>query len=324
MDRQSELRQNFFDYYLGRSVSGVNSIPIFQFEADAQGKVILPNEQNIFAEAERLRKRIIHTFRLRGTSGQFMEQARQAQVLSTKTVETWYEDDVGFIATYRILTSDERISNQEFLYLFQLTTTSALRFAMTHARWDGVLQYADAEEETSRKIAIAKRLFGEQTRVNLEPKVELVACYETPFYPTRLSLLVDFMRRHLREEGRYSSPQAGGGYTAQDDLARLELWDKQLVCFRESGFESRESLSEYSPIYFPVDKKAVMEILDQLQVPTTLQRKLMEEMAQLTEKGEVSIHDTILYLLGEQVTLDLLQTLQAWSNDNEPHLHFTG
>ncbi len=320
---RSELRQNFFEYYSGKANPRDESKPVFEFQADENLRIILPGEQNIFADIERLRKRIIHPFRLRGTSTTYMEEARQTGLLSAKKVDSWFEDDIGSIATFRVLPADRRIPNPEFLYLFQLTATSALRYAMMHGEWDATLQYCDLKPETDDKLALARTMFEEEkTRFEMDEAVELVACYETPFYPTRLSLLKDYMGRELQATDRYTTIQSGGSYYADLDLARINLWDKPLAAFRENGFQPDQPVNKYSPLYLKVGQQAVADVIARLQQPDTSERQLMEEMSQPPFNVQPSVHGTVLYLLGEEVTLDLLKLLQNWSHNNEPYLQY--
>ena len=326
-----ELRHNFFSFYGQSAFRHDLQKSVFSIEADKDSQIILPSGTDLMSEVERFRKRIIHPLRMRGTSSEFMEEARKTKSLSAKLVDNDFEEDFGQIATHRILTTDHRLSNDHFLHILQVTATSAAKYAMTHSEWwyfpIGYYAYHQTPDQT---VAIKKAFTATDSPLPMAEAMEIVTCYELPFTsesshhrdPNRLSFLTKVVNKRLRDHGKYTNAQELANYTTRYTRNGIDLWDNIFYPFREVGFQPDKAVDEYSPLYLRYGKDKIIDILDKMADSSTEEGKLVSKMKLITRRTNIDLESDLLYLVGEEVTLDVIESMRLRAQDNEPHLKF--
>jgi hypothetical protein len=319
-DRLGELNINFTQFF-GHDLSPYgSSTPVFSLELDEDSKIKLPTGDSLIDEVEGLRRRIIHPFRLRGTAGGFMEQAKGLGVFSAKKVENVYEADIGSIATYQILPADNRVASDRFLFMLEASATNALNYSFTHANWGFIDRAESFDDNLSSTRALLTMHSPHLPRLNPDSAVELAACYDRP-YEARYETTNWHIRPDLEARRKLSWNQGGDLYE-RSHYEAMRLWEKRLDPFREARFNPYGSISEYSPLYVRIDKQEVLDIIDTLGQPKSIERLFVEAMARRTSSGIPSVRDSVLHLLGEQATLRLIDALHSWEHDNEPALQY--
>lgn len=114
-----------------------------------------------------VRSRCLSNVFLRWTDMEHQQKALLRWSLSDKVVESYFEDDIGLVAAYRIPTWANNISNQYFIYKFFLTVLSSIRYAVEHSIWlrrrQSIVVFAPTTIDRGRAWDIALSLDGKFT-----------------------------------------------------------------------------------------------------------------------------------------------------------------
>jgi len=302
------LRRNFFTHFdTDNPTPGItkdnHAPPAFELHA---AEPVTAETQHIFSQINRLRRTVYFPLRLRGTAAKFMYDAQVAGKIGTKPVDDPYEDDSGFVATYKMVLSDERMDDQELLYLLQITTTSALEYAARHA---GLYSNLIPTGKVGDELETQLQSITEKLKNVDDGNLSLVLCFADDI-GYRRATYANTIKPSLVNSGAYHPGNTA--YTTDSARTQFDLWGSPHDTFLEGRFKQHANLADYNPEYITIQANRIGSILQNLKKPDSPERKFLDERIQQhskTQKRPTIIRDTLLYLLGEDVTLEVLDKM---------------